>query len=84
MRILVFIIYCSILLCLLSCVTDEVEDYQQLPDSILIKIRDGFDTRVAAYFEAQKDIPLSKWKSSGWNEAQRHSYPRIEYATVNL
>jgi len=56
----------------------------QLPDSIIIAIRDGFDTRVVQYFEDQKEIPLSNWKSSGWNEAQRHSYPRIEYATVNF
>lgn len=56
----------------------------QLPDSVLTAICDGLDNRAAKYFEQQKDIPLSKWKSSGWNEAQRHSYPRIEYATVNL
>ena len=59
MRILVLIIHCSILFYLSSCVTDKVEDYKQLPDSILIKIRDGFDTRIAEYFEKQKDIPLT-------------------------
>ena len=56
----------------------------QLSDSQLIAIRNGFDTRVAEMFDAQKEIPLSKWKSSGWNEAQHFSYPRIEYATVNF
>ena len=84
MRISAFLIYSLILSCLFSCNTNKAVKSEQLPDTTLIVIRDGFNARVAEYFEEQKDIPLSKWKSSGWNEPQRHSYPLIEYATVNL
>jgi hypothetical protein len=84
MKFLLLLLLSSVLCCFVSCHSTKQKESDQLPDATLITIRDGFDTRVAAYFEAQKNIPLSKWKSSGWNEAQRHSYPRIEYATVNL
>jgi len=84
MKISVLLTYSLILFCLFSCNVPNAVKNEQLPDSTLIAIRDGFDTRIAEYFEEQKDIPLSKWKSSGWNKAQRHSYPLIEYATVNL
>ena len=81
------IYFLILLLCLFASCSENQSSQKnqtQLPDSTLIAIRDGFDTRVAEMFDAQKEIPLSKWKSFGWNEAQRYSYPRIEYATVNF
>jgi len=81
------IYFLILLLCLFASCSENQSSQKnqtQLPDSTLIAIRDGFDTRVAEMFDAPKEIPLSKWKSSGWNEAQRYSYPRIEYATVNF
>jgi hypothetical protein len=53
-------------------------------DSTLIAIRDGFDTRVAKLFDAQKEKTFNEMGKSGWNASQRYAYPRIEYATANL
>jgi len=76
-----------LLLCLLAACNQNqssVESQSQLSDSTLIAILEGFDSRMADYFGAQEDIPLAGKRGAGCNDAQRHSYPRIEYATVNF
>jgi len=56
----------------------------QLPDSTLIAIRDGFDTRVADLFKDQKGKTLDETFKVDWNESLAHSYPRTAYAAVQF
>lgn len=74
-----FYLFCVILFSFFSCYSNKRKNNNnsQLPDSTLFAIRDGFDTRVAEYFEVQKDTPLAKWKSSGWNEHNTILIPKL-------
>ena len=61
----------------------------ELAESKLFEIRNGFAQRVDNIFDEQKVKVNGAFKDntlrrSGWNSAQRYSYPRIEYATINL
>ena len=65
-------------------VSPSPDDPTERSDSALVAIRDGFDTRVAALFDAQRGKTLGDWEEHGWNAVQHYAYPRIEYATANL
>ena len=56
----------------------------ELPDTTLIAIRDGFDTRVADLFHDQKGKTLYETFRVNWNESLAHSYPRTAYAAVQF
>ncbi|WP_303921211.1 hypothetical protein [Draconibacterium sediminis] len=74
-----------LLLFLTSCSEPKSEFSEgQLPDSTLIAIRDGFDTRVADLFNEQKGKTLDETFRVNWNESLAHSYPRTTYAAVQF
>lgn len=77
----------------IACTKENADDdtrKAEVQDSVLIDIRDEFNSRVADFFNEQKDKPLvsttadKKVKRSGWNDPQRYSYLRIEYATTSF
>jgi len=62
----------------------------ELSDSALMAIRDGFDTRVAELFDAQRNLPFVKGEIRESRDpvrparVNRFAYSITEYATANL
>ena len=86
MKQILFYLFWIIQFCLVACNTNKPinSNNSQLPDSTLIAIRDGFDTRVADLFNDQKGKTLDETFRVNWNESLAHSYPRTAYAAVQF
>jgi hypothetical protein len=71
------------LLCLLA-ISGGKNAQAEIPGSTLISIRDGYEKRVADFFDAQKGKAIDEMVKVNWNAALAFAYPQVEYAAAQF